>query len=83
MGREDENIRWYLRPVIVLLLLFIVLGPFALPLLYKSPKFNKTLKILLTVVVVIYTLYLVFVSLEIGREVYREMKELQDTSAIH
>jgi hypothetical protein len=83
MGREDENIRWYLKPVIVLLLLFIVLGPFALPLLYKSPKFNKTLKILLTVVVVIYTLYLVFVSLEIGREVYREMKELQDTSAIH
>ncbi len=83
MGREDEHIRWYLRPVIVLLLLFIVLGPFALPLLYKSPQFNKTLKILLTVVVVIYTLYLVFVSLEIGREVYREMKELQDTSAIH
>jgi len=83
MGREDENIRWYLKPVIVLLLLFIVLGPFALPLLYKSPKFNKTLKILLTVVVVIYTLYLVFVSLEIGREVYIEMKELHDTSAIH
>jgi len=78
MNREDEKIRWYLKPVSVVLLLFFVLGPLALPLLYKSPKFNKTLKIILTIAVIIYTSYLVYVSLKIGREVYREMEALQE-----
>jgi len=78
MHKEDGKIKWYLRPTSVVLLLFFVLGPFGLPLLYKSPKFSKTLKIILTIVVIIYTSYLIFVSLEIGRELYRRMGELQD-----
>jgi len=32
MRKEDEKIKWYLRPVIVVLLLFFVLGPLGLPL---------------------------------------------------
>jgi hypothetical protein len=47
-------------------------------LLYKSPKFSKISKIILTIVVIIYTSYLIFASLEIGRELYRRMGELQD-----
>ncbi len=78
MPKEDGRIKWYLRPISVVLLLFFVLGPFALPLLYKSPKFSKTLKIILTIVVIIYTSYLIFTSLEIVREFYRSMGELQD-----
>jgi hypothetical protein len=54
---------WYLRPFVIVLLLFFVLGPFGLPLLFKSPGFGKTWKIILTVAVVIYTVYLVFASL--------------------
>jgi len=79
MQKEGEKIKWYLRQTSVVLLLFFVLGPFGLPLLYRSPKFNKTLKIILTIVIIIYTSYLVFASLEIGRELYRRMGELQDT----
>jgi polyferredoxin len=78
MRKEDRKIKWYLRPISVVLLLFFVLGPFGLPLLYKSPKFSKTLKIILTIVVIIYTSYLIFASLEIGRELYRRMGELQN-----
>jgi peptidoglycan/LPS O-acetylase OafA/YrhL len=78
MRKEDGKIKWYLRPISVVLLLFLVLGPFGLPLLYKSPKFSKTSKIILTIVVVIYTSYLIFASLEIGRELYSRMGELQD-----
>ena len=78
MRKEDRKIKWYLRPISVVLLLFFVLGPFALPLLYKSPKFSIPLKIILTIVVIIYTSYLIFASLEIGRELYRRMGELQD-----
>jgi len=77
MHGEDQKIKWYLRPVSVVLLLFFVLGPFGLPLVYRSPKFNKTSKIILTIAVSLYTLYLIFASLEIGREIYKRMEELQ------
>ena len=78
MRKEDGEVKWYLRPISVVLLLFFVLGPFALPLLYKSPKFSKTLRIILTIVVIIYTSYLIFATLEIGRELYKRMEALQD-----
>ena len=78
MIKENQKTKWYLRPISVVLLLFFVLGPFGLPLLYKSPKFGKASKIILTVVVIIYTSYLIFASLEIGRELYMRMEELQE-----
>ena len=78
MPEQGGKIKWYLRPISVVLLLFFVLGPLGLPLLYKSPKFSKTLKIILSVLVIVYTFYLIFASLEIGRELYRRMEELQE-----
>jgi hypothetical protein len=78
MLEEDRKTKWYLRPIGVVLLLFFVLGPFGLPLLYKSPEFGKASKIILTIVVMTYTFYLIFASLEIARELYRGMEELQE-----
>ena len=78
MPKEDGKVKWYLRPMGVVLLLFFVLGPIGLPLLYKSPNFSKTLKIILTIAVILYTSYLIFASLEIARELYSRMGELQD-----
>jgi hypothetical protein len=75
---KDKNVKWYLKPVSVVLSLFFVLGPFGLPLLYKSPRFSRTLKIILTIVVIIYTSYLIFVSLEIARELYKRMEEFKE-----
>jgi hypothetical protein len=77
MRKEDEKVKWYLRPISVILLLFFVLGPLGLPFLYRSPKFSKPLKIILTAVVIIYTLYLIFATLEIGRVLYKRLEELQ------
>jgi hypothetical protein len=77
MSEEEGKIKWYLRPISVVLLLFFVLGPFGLPFLYKSPTFSKALKIILTIIVIIYTSYLIFASLEIGREFYIRMEELR------
>jgi len=70
MSKEDEKVKWYLSPISVVLLLFFILGPFGLPLLYKSPKFSKTSKIILTLAVIIYTSYLIFASLKIARQLY-------------
>ena len=77
MSKEEEKVKWYLHPITVVLLLFFVLGPFGLPLLYKSPKFSKTLKIILTVAVIVYTSLLILASLEIGIELYTRMQELR------
>jgi len=49
------SVPWYLRPFWVLVLLFFVLGPLALPYLWKSPRFSQGLKVALTVVVIAYT----------------------------
>jgi hypothetical protein len=78
MLKEERKTKWYLKPVSVVVLLFFVLGPFGLPLLYKSPKFGKASKIVLTVVVMVYTAYLVFASLEIAKELYMKMEELRE-----
>ena len=57
--------RWYYRPWWVLLMLFVVLGPLGLPLLWKSPRFSRWSKIALTTAVAAYTILLVEV-LRIG-----------------
>ena len=75
---KDEELRWYLRPLSVVLSLFFVLGPFGLPLLYRSPRFSRTSKIVLTIAVVIYTSYLIFISLEIAKELYNRMEEFKE-----
>jgi hypothetical protein len=36
------------------------------------------MKILLTIAVVIYTFYLIFVTLEIAKELYRRIEELRE-----
>ena len=43
--------KWYYQPWSVVLLLLFVLGPFGLPLLWKSPAFSRGMKLTLTIVV--------------------------------
>jgi hypothetical protein len=78
MPKEHGKVKWYLRPISVVLLLFFVLGPMGLPLLYRSPKFSKTLKIILTILVILYTSYLIYASLEIAKQLYIRMGELRE-----
>jgi hypothetical protein len=72
--------KWYLKPLTVILALFFVLGPVGLPLLYRSPHFGKTSKIILTVAVLVYTAYLTYVSLELIRALLETMGALLGSS---
>jgi hypothetical protein len=72
---QEKKIKWYYRPIPVLVLLFIVIGPFALPLLYKSPHFSKCWKVLLTILVVIFTGYLIWASIKIWDRMSEVIKE--------
>ena len=51
--------KWYHNLWFILLMLFLVAGPFGLPLVWKHPRFSRTLKIVLTVAVALYTVGLV------------------------
>lgn len=51
--------RWYHSVWFILCMLFLVLGPMALPLLWKSPRFSHRAKVGLTIAVAVYTLWLI------------------------
>jgi len=63
-------------PWVVLALLLFALGPFALPLLYKSRAFNLPVKIVLTVVVVAIAVFAVWVTLYLLGEIVAPIKEV-------
>jgi hypothetical protein len=71
------DVKWYYRPFWVLILLFVVLGPLALPYLWKSPSFSRRLKVVLTILVLVYTALLINQTLRIVLDVQKELKALE------
>jgi Kef-type K+ transport system membrane component KefB len=66
MQISEQQDAWYLSPLIVLVLLFLVMGPFALPLLFRSRGFSAAAKIILTLLVLAYVSYLAYISYKVG-----------------
>lgn len=71
-------LKWYYRPAWVVVLLFVVLGPLALPFLWKSPRFSRPLKVVLTVLALAYTTLLIGETIRLFRAVTSEMDVLTD-----
>lgn len=64
----EKTVNWYYDPVFVLLMIFLVLAVFGLPLLWKSPRFAGWQKVAISAITVVYTgvilwslYYLIFV----------------------
>jgi len=68
-NERSQTSRWYHRPFWVVVLLFVAVGPFGLPLLWKSPSFSRTAKIVLTVAMVAYLGLFVDESIRILRAI--------------
>ena len=68
--------RWYYNVWFVLFMLFFVVGPFGLPLVWKNPRFSRWIKIALTLVMVVYTMALVDVTIRAFQAVMHEMGQL-------
>ncbi len=62
---DASDRKWYHTVWFVLAMLFFVLGPFGLPLLWKSPAFPRWAKIALTVAVLVYTAWLLFATVAV------------------
>jgi len=54
MLEKKEPDKWYFKPTL-LFIAFITVGPFALPLVWKNPRFSQRTKIIISVIVVVLT----------------------------
>ena len=68
--------KWYHNIWVTLCLLFFVVGPFGLPLVWTNPRFSRTVKWLLTGAMVLYTVVLAWLTLQMIRAVSQDMREL-------
>lgn len=71
--------RWYYNIWFVLLMLFFVLGPFGLPLVWKNPRFSRLMKVVLTITMVVYTWALVDVTIRAARAVMNSVSQFNST----
>jgi hypothetical protein len=69
--------RWSESPWVILPLLFLILGPFALPLLWRSRRFTTAAKYALTVVTAVYTVFLCWETWVIVKQALPAVRELQ------
>jgi len=53
-----EAIPWYYKPVAIALLTIFVLGPLALPLVWRTPAFGPRGKSIAAVLILVYTVLL-------------------------
>jgi hypothetical protein len=72
----DRPRKWYHNVWVVLFLLFFVIGPCGLPLVWTNPRFSRPVKWLLTGVTVLYMVSLAWLTLQMVRAVGQEMREL-------
>ena len=71
--------RWYHNIWFVLFMLFFVLGPFGLPLVWKNPRFSRGVKVTLTFVMIVYTAVLIEVTMKMVQAVSESVKQFQST----
>ena len=74
---EGAPPKWYYSIWFVIVSLFFILGPFGLPLLWKSPLFHRWSKIALTTAVLLYTVFLIVLTKQAVEAVLKQIDQLQ------
>ena len=71
--------KWYHNIWFVVAMLFLVAGPFGLPLVWKNPRLARWVKALLTGVTVLYTLLLINMTIVMVQAVLKEISQYTTT----
>ena len=71
--------KWYYNVWVTLCMLFFVLGPFGLPLVWKNPHFSRVVKMVLTLVMIAYTVLLVQLTIRAVQTSLEHMQDLQSS----
>lgn len=74
-----EKPKWYYNVWFTLFMLFFIIGPFGLPLVWKNPHFSRRVKTVLTVIMAVYTVLLVDLTVRIYRSVIQQLDQLNAT----
>jgi len=81
---QEQGAAWYYHPIWILLLALLILGPFALPLVWKSSRMNPTEKAVMAAAILAYTavvLYFMYwtvaLTLKTMNELLRVMGPIQ------
>ena len=69
--------KWFYSRWFVLASLFLVLGPFGLPLLWRSPSFSRTQKIIWSVIFVAYMIALVWLPAKLVGDALHSFERAQ------
>lgn len=70
--------RWYHDPVWIAVLALIVIGPFALPLVWLSSRMNRTVKLIYTAGILVYTAVTVYYLFQVVAETFRVFSDLNE-----
>lgn len=73
--QEAKKKKWYYSGPFVIVMLFAIAGPFALPLLWASPKFSVVSKIILTILVILLTVFLLWLIYKLILIILPQMRE--------
>ncbi len=81
MQNNSSGSKWYYGLVPVFLGL-ILMGPFAFPLLWKSPQFNLFWKVLLTFLVAAATLWMIKASAGVLGILMAQIKQIKEAGLL-
>lgn len=76
--RQAETQAFYYHPVWILLLAFVVLGPFALGLVWRSRVMTPAAKIAMAAIIIAYSALSLYAVYKVGMIEYRQIRELID-----
>lgn len=71
--------KWHHNIWFVLFLLFFVLGPFGLPLVWKNPRFSRAVKLFLTALMALYLWTLIALITRAVAAVSNALEQLNNT----
>ena len=72
---EPAKAQWYYEPLWIAVMALLALGPFALPMVFKSSKLSRNGKIIFSVSIVVYTIMLVVASYKIAMAIVNSVME--------
>ncbi len=76
--RQSQSAHWLYHPFTLIILAFVFIGPFAIPLVMRSPFLNKRNKMILSFTITLYTfftLYMVYRILIPAIDQWQELRE--------
>ena len=70
-----EKKKWYFSTSVAVIGLLCV-GPFALPLVWFNPRYNIIVKVVITVLVIVLTIWLFFLAKDLYEQLTDQMRQL-------